>query len=191
MRRSHNRLIAALKAPLVFKTDNGSHFTAEIVENLLRQHGITRLLSPPDLPAYNGACEAGHGSVKTRAEILARKDGTPGQWTCNHIEAARVWANRHVSRARPTAANDLWRQRTAVDDHDRGRFLSAVENALFDRRVEFASAMERTGRCAVTAVDALDRQAVVAMLHMFGYLITQSTPIRQPIPFFKAARIAQ
>jgi transposase InsO family protein len=184
------RLIPALKAPLVFKTDNGSHFTAEIVEQILRQHGITRLLSPPDLPAYNGACEAGHGSVKIRAEILARKDGTPGQWTCNHIEAARIWANRHVSTARPTAAEDRWRQRTAVSDQDRNQFRRGVENALLERRLEFASAMERAGRCAVTAVDALDRQAVVAMLHMFGYLNTQSTPIRQPIPFFKAGRNA-
>ena len=61
------RLFLALGAPLVLKTDNGTHFTAESVELLLREHGITRLLSPPYLPAYNGACEAGHGSVKTRA----------------------------------------------------------------------------------------------------------------------------
>ncbi len=180
------RLILTLGAPLVFKTDNGTHFTAEIVEHLLQEHGITRLLSPPYLPAYNGACEAGHGSVKSRAEILARRDGTPGQWTCNHLEAARVWANRHVSISRPTAAEELWRQRTAIGPQAREQFLRAVEGALFDRRLEFASAMQRAGRLAVIAVDALDRQAVVATLHVLGYLITRSAPIRQPIPFFEA-----
>jgi hypothetical protein len=180
------RLFLALGAPLVLKTDNGTHFTAESVELLLREHGITRLLSPPYLPAYNGACEAGHGSVKTRAEILARRDGTPGQWTCNHLEAARLWANRHVSGSRPTPAEDRWRQRTEVGANTRQHFLQAVDNALLERRLEFASAMQRAGRLAVIAVDALDRQAVVATLHMLGYLITRSTPIRQPIPYHRA-----
>ncbi len=181
------RLILTLGAPLVFKTDNGTHFTAEIVEHLLQEawtsHGCSRRHTCRPI---TGPAKRVSGSVKSRAEILARRDGTPGQWTCNHLEAARVWANRHVSISRPTAAEELWRQRTAIGPQAREQFLRAVEGALFDRRLEFASAMQRAGRLAVIAVDALDRQAVVATLHVLGYLITRSAPIRQPIPFFEA-----
>ena len=39
-------------APLVLKTDNGSHFTAVEVTDLLSAVGVTHLRSPPRLPRY-------------------------------------------------------------------------------------------------------------------------------------------
>jgi transposase InsO family protein len=94
-------LISAYRAPLVLKTDNGSHFTEGDFRTFLVRHGVVHLLSPIYMPQFNGSCEAGHGSIRARAEALARREGTPGRWSCNHQEAARVWNNRQTSDLRP------------------------------------------------------------------------------------------
>ena len=82
--------------PLVIKSDNGSPLVAEDVRKLLETHGVLRLLSPPCTPAYNGACEAGIGSLKSRAHLIAARQGRPGRWTANDVEAARMLANETV-----------------------------------------------------------------------------------------------
>ncbi len=50
-------------SPLVLKMDNGSAFIAEALQKLLRPE-VTPLFSPPYYPRYNGAIEAGIGSLK-------------------------------------------------------------------------------------------------------------------------------
>jgi hypothetical protein len=63
------------------------------------QQGVTLLLSPPDTPRYNGACQAGLGALKTRTDHLAARDGDPATWTCNQVEAARLQAKLRRSHA--------------------------------------------------------------------------------------------
>jgi len=71
------------------------------------------LFSPPYYPQYNGACEAGFGTLKTYAHHEAAKHGRPHQWSCDDVEAARMRANelsRPHGYLRPTPAeNYLWR----------------------------------------------------------------------------------
>jgi hypothetical protein len=50
---------------------------------------------------YNGAIEAGIGSLKTRTERQALWAGRPGPWTWQDVEAARQEAN---ATARPHGA---------------------------------------------------------------------------------------
>jgi hypothetical protein len=83
-------LFRAYGAPLVLKSDNGSAFTAEGVERFLEACEVYHLLSPPRLPSYNGACEAGIGSLKTRAHHESARNDRPGEWTCDDVEAARI-----------------------------------------------------------------------------------------------------
>lgn len=77
--------IAALEAmfrqhgpPLVLKSDNGSAFIAELTAKCLERWRVTNLRSPPEYPEYNGACEAGIGSMKSRTHHQAARRGTPG-----------------------------------------------------------------------------------------------------------------
>jgi transposase InsO family protein len=51
-------------APLVLKSDNGPPFTAAAVREELAGHGVVGLYSPPHWPRYNGAIEAGIGSLR-------------------------------------------------------------------------------------------------------------------------------
>src|SRR5262249_5982351 len=81
-------------APLVLKSDNGSAFIAEDLATLLAQWQVWHLRSPREWPEYNGACEAGIGSMKTRTHHEATRRGMPGQWSSDDVEAARLQANQ-------------------------------------------------------------------------------------------------
>jgi hypothetical protein len=174
------RLIASHGAPLVLKSDNGSHFRADGVARFLRAQRITPLHSPPYTPSYNGACEAGVGAIKTRSAILAARDGDPARWTCRHIEAARLWSNRVDTDRRGATPEAQWSGHPPISAAERDRFRIAVIAAY--RRV-------RSSLRSVTTVslDAMWRRAVADALLGTGYLAIRSRPVRQPIPRFLTA----
>lgn len=104
-------------APIVLKSDNGSHFKNEETRALLARHGVVHLLSPVRTPEYNGACEAGIGSLLTRAHHEAARHDRPGEWTCDDVEAARLQANET---ARPNghrgpSPDESWAARPPLD----------------------------------------------------------------------------
>ncbi len=144
--------------------------------------GSHLLRSPPYTPSYNGACEAGNGSIKHRAETLACRNGTPGQWTLDHLEAARLWANR----ANPDRGDDRstpeqrLTDRTPISDHERQRFHDTVDHAWCQRYDQLVIA-SRTRPCAITT-DALARQAIADALTSLGVLTTTSRRVRLPDP---------
>ena len=102
--------------PLVLKMDNGSGFVAEITSQLLDEHGVLALYSPPSTPAYNGACEAGIGSAKRAAADIAWLEGHDGPPTQQHIrKAARVLnAMPRGSAAASACPDSLWPQRQRI-----------------------------------------------------------------------------
>jgi len=114
---------------LAIKTDNGTEFTGEGSGDVHQRWGVEQLLSPPYLPSYNGACEAGHGSIRYRAEMLARRDGQPGRWTLDHLEGARLWANDLVSRHRVVKPCQRFAARARIGDNQRSDFRRAVASA--------------------------------------------------------------
>jgi transposase InsO family protein len=116
-----SRLLTQFESPLIMKCDNGSHFTAGEVRQLLNERGILQLFSPPYTPQYNGACEAGVGSLETRAHHEAARHDRVGDWTCDDVEAARRQANET---ARPhglhgPTPDDLWARREPFSALDR------------------------------------------------------------------------
>jgi hypothetical protein len=130
--------------PLVLKTDNGSHFIAHETQELLDRWNVLNLRSPKVTPSYNGSCEAGIGSLKTRAHYLAAFYDRPGQWTCDDVEAARVMANET---ARPWGLDgpnptQKWCQRTTLSPVQRLIFRAAVRNLLDQARHELARAKQ-------------------------------------------------
>jgi transposase InsO family protein len=79
-------------APLLLKADNGAPFHADATTSFLAAMQVQMLFSPAYTPRYNGAIEAGIGSLKTRTCHHAALDGRAA-WTCDDVEAARLEAN--------------------------------------------------------------------------------------------------
>ena len=156
--------------PLVMKCDLGGHFIAETVQQLLARHQVTALLSPGGLPEYNGAIEAGGGSVKTRAEHLAARHGRPGEWTCDDVEGSRMEANL-TGRPRGflgTTPEAEWQSRTPLSEMERTLFLGILASMRDVVRAE-------RGYLPGIELDdmtkrALERMAVVRTLMECGYL---------------------
>jgi hypothetical protein len=115
-------------APLVLKSDNGSAFIAKETQRLLDNWRIWHLRSPPEWPEYNGAFEAGIGSMKTRTHHESSRGGHSGEWTCDDVEAARLQANqtgRPMGLHGPTP-QEAWDRRIRVTLRQRRSFAAAV-----------------------------------------------------------------
>ncbi len=119
-------------APLVLKSDNGSAFIADETLQLLRTWQVEVLFSPPRTPSYNGAIEAGNGSLKTRTQNQAEAAGRPRQWTSADLEAARFQANAsRPRRLKGRSPEEAWMSRSPLTETDRQRFQTTVDQ---DRR---------------------------------------------------------
>jgi transposase InsO family protein len=162
--------------PLVLKSDNGSGFIAGETRSLLSGWGVGHLRSPPELPEYNGACEAGIGSMKTRTVHAASRGARPAEWTGDDAEAARLQANQT---ARPWGVNgptpeQAWGQRLSIPAAERSAFGAAVQ------RREQAARRERgfrPGERLPPAVQAaIDREALSRALVARGYLAFSTAP---------------
>ena len=110
-------------APLVLKSDNGSCFIGMETQAVLQRWGVQQLVSPPYLPRYNGAIEAGIGQLKTRTHIIATQHNRPGRWTADDLEGAVLLANRTL---RPWEASgptpeERWNDRMPIAECERIR----------------------------------------------------------------------
>jgi transposase InsO family protein len=115
---------------LVMKSDNGSNLICDETQAPLRSLGVELLRSPPGTPSYNGACEAGIGSLTTRAAHEAARDGRPGRWTSDDVEVARRQANelvRHADLGGRTAA-ETWAGRVRITPEERAAFRAAADH---------------------------------------------------------------
>lgn len=154
--------------PLVLKSDN--EFDAHEISNVLKTHSVWHLLSPPALPAYNGACEAGIGSLKTEAYWEAARNDRPGEWTCDDVEGARMRANQtHKPNGfDEPSPEQAWRDRQPVSDQARSRLRQTVEAlvpvAAEELQVQLLPGMENHDRQHYNAVNRLAiSRALVAL----------------------------
>jgi hypothetical protein len=95
-------------APLAIRADADSAFTAQEVQELPSPWSPFFLLSPLGMPSYNGSCEAGTGSLKTRVHHLAARHGRPGEWSCDDVEAAGVQPKHTPRPPDPRFPNVAW-----------------------------------------------------------------------------------
>jgi transposase InsO family protein len=93
-----SRLFKQHGAPLVLKRDGGSIFNDAGVMELLEEHQVTVLTSPPYTPQYNGRCERAFRDIRSheRAQRKAQTGGTLAE----RIDRAIDDLNEH--RPRPT-----------------------------------------------------------------------------------------
>jgi transposase InsO family protein len=168
-------------APLVLKADNGPAFLADAMKALAYAFGVTLLYSPPYYPAYNGACEAGVGSIKTRAHHLAARAGRAGCWTLNDVEGARLLSNET---GRPFGASgpvprDRWNLRRPIADAERDLFLEDVARNFDTERSRRGFAQDEPDRAELASID---RAAISRTLEEHGLLTFKTRPVSPPIP---------
>ena len=124
-------------APLVLKSDNHGSFTGRAVRQVLDRWGVLALVSPPYLPRYNGAIEAGVGQFQTLTHYLATKMDHPGVWTSNDVEGARIMANRtrRPWEATGPTPEEAWKKRRRITWEERLRVRRAYQAKLatYDR----------------------------------------------------------
>jgi transposase InsO family protein len=174
-------LFAQFGAPLVLKSDNGGHFTCPAVQDLLRDHQVECLFSPPYWPRYNGAIEAGIGAFKNRTEARAARSGHPGYWTWDDAAGALLEANT-LSRPRglcEPSPDMAWSSRSTILDDERSAFRTCVESRLIMEKMQ-------TGSCVGAASDvwserAMAREAIRLALEECGYLHYTRRRILPPI----------
>lgn len=189
---AHDALLALFAEhgpPLLVKSDKGSAFTAEPVTGLLARLQVVHLLSPPGLPRYNGACEAGIGSIKTRAHHESARHDRPGQWTCDDVEAARLMANET---ARPKGLNSptpnqKWRLHPTVTPSHRTSFQQRVNDYRKEVRKELGYLPEIEMPPKQQA--NVDRVAITRALVALGLLQLRRRRITLPINRSFYARI--
>lgn len=129
------RLFHEHGAPLVLKSDNGSHFTGADVVALLERWGVLHLRSPVRTPTYNGSVESAIGWFKDSVRHTAARNGHPGLWTEADIEDARRLANDTL---RPWGVNgptptEFWSDRLPIEDGERDGLrarAAAIEHEL-------------------------------------------------------------
>ena len=153
-------LLMVLGPPLVLKSDNGSAFGAPAVATLLHNFGVLTLFSPPHTPSYNGAIEAGIGSLKARTAAHAARHDRPGCWTWDDVAAARLEAN---ATARPRGLtgptpDEAWAAHASIPTDERISFGKLVEEHRWTARCELE--LPPTGPVPVMTDRAVDRIAI-------------------------------
>jgi transposase InsO family protein len=177
-------------APLVIKMDNGGPFITDEVKDLLREHGVLPLYSPPGTPSYNGAIEAGVGSIKHRAVLKAALADRPGDWTSDDIEGAVRDANTN-GRPRGAAApspQEAWQDRVPVTEAQRSGFHNT-----YTRHAEEEYA--RRGLLPMAQLQhheqaSIDRAAISRALIGLGFLLIRRRRITPPISRLRKRKIS-
>jgi len=182
-------LFAQHGPPLVLKTDNGSPFGAGLTQNFLTRTKVICLFSPPYTPRYNGAIEAGIGSLKTRTERHASRAGHPGYWTHDDVAFAQWEAN---ATARPRGSDgptpeEQWCQRTALTAEQRVVFHAAVE--IMRQEIRSREGTPQESDEPTTRSRLIDREAIRRVLVDHGYLLFSRRRLPLPIRGQKTADI--
>ena len=146
--------------PLVLKVDNGSAFRSRRLKAWCRLHGVALLYSPRRTPEYNGAIEAGTGSMKVRAAHEAARHGRPAEWNCDDLEGARLQAN---ATSRPwghdaPAPDQVWASRRPIAASERSAFLASCARYAAEVRARRGIPLER--RLGHYEQAAIDRVAI-------------------------------
>lgn len=170
-------------APLLLKADNGSAFIADATREFLSPFGVNLLFSPPHTPEYNGSIEAGIGSLKTRTERYASRNGHPAYWTMDNVAAAHIEANataRPHGETSPTP-DDLWESRHPLSLAERHSFQETVQKQrqALSPKEDLPDMEERR----------MQREAIRRALVEHGILLLSRRRIPLPITSQKSANI--
>jgi transposase InsO family protein len=183
-------LFAQNGPPLVLKTDNGSPFGDGGTQDFLRESAVFCLFSPPQTPRYNGAIEASIGSLKSRTENHATREGRPGLWTGDDVAFAQMEANATARPLGPTGPtpDERWRARPELTGAQRAAFTSTVETHR--RELLTCEGAPSESDLSTTRLRLIDREAIRRALVEHGYLLFSRRRLPLPIRSEKAADLS-
>jgi len=177
-------LFAQYGPPLLLKADNGSGFTSVLMRAFLNHHDVQLLLSPAYTPTYNGACEAGNGTIKHLTHQIACRHNRPECWTLDDLEAARLLANHRITdRVQTLNPEERLAKCIPITTDDRVRFRATIAKHRERRRVDSEIATAHGLRRI--AADALERQAIADALLDTGAITIRSRRVRLSYPQHK------
>lgn len=171
--------------PLVLKSDNAFDVTkvyprsapehvegAQRLAKLLKENQVIQLLSPPYWPQYNGSIEAGVGSLKVRAHYEAARHGRPCEWTCDDLEAARLYSNEL---AKPWGFNEpspeiKWAERSPILPDERWAFHACVQQSETNLRQLKQSQLLEGVPLGAKDTASVRREAISRALVEHGFL---------------------
>jgi hypothetical protein len=147
----------------------------------LDDFGVIPLFSPPRTPRYNGAIEAGIGSLKTRTETHAVRHGRPAWWTWDDVAAAQAEANATARPRGPSGPTPdaSWHARQRVTPAERRLFQTTVERLSTQERGD--NPLPTDGPLSPTQEAIAERRAVRRALEEHGYLLYSRRRIPLPI----------
>jgi hypothetical protein len=167
--------------PLAIKSDNEGAVAGREVRDLLIRYKVIFHLTPPACAWYNGSCEAGNGAIKVRAHHIAARNGRPGEWTCDDVEAARERANRT---ARPwgikgPTPEERWGMREPVSEDLRRSFIRSRNM----HRHELAAKLGYNADEKISAKDKawIERKSIERAYVEHGILSIRRRRINPPI----------
>jgi transposase InsO family protein len=177
-------------SPLVIKLDNGPAMRSEELKRWAAEHRMLLLYSPPRTPEYNGAAEAGIGSIATRAFHHAARHGRPAHWTSDDVFAAVGEANDTVRswKANGGSPTERWESRIAISDKERERFMTCYH--AHEQRERAACGIHAAVRLQHYEQAAIDRLAITRALIEHGYLNIRRRRIPLRVSKRKVRRIA-
>lgn len=184
--RELDALFAASGAPLVFKSDNGSAFRAEATQALLERWGVSALRSPPRTPRYNGAAEAGIGTLKLLTHHRSVREGRSLRWTPEDLDAARSIANARRAACGPARREELWRSRRTIRLEERQSFARTVAEKRLELRADGAYDDEPDAQLETRIM----RLSVERALVEHGFLHFKKRRIPLPIRSLMRAKIS-
>jgi hypothetical protein len=156
--------------PLVLKSDNGSAFIAEVMEEAMQAERVIQLFSPAGRPSYNGGLERSNRVNKMYTAQHAISAGHEHQWLASDLEAARRIANQTT---RPwghegSTPEQAWEGREPPSDEQRAELLRSLveqrEHSAEQLGIDLTKALNHADRAR------LDRHALLKVLTQLGYL---------------------
>jgi hypothetical protein len=163
-------LFQAHGPPLVLKSDNGSAFVAEAMQEAMQAEQVIQLFSPAGRPSYNGGLERSNSVNKMFTAQHAVGAGHEHQWLTSDLEAARHIANqttRPWGHEGPTP-EQAWQGREPLSDEQRAELLRSLDEQR--QRSAEQLGIDSTGPLQHADRSRLDRHALLKVLTHLGYL---------------------
>lgn len=147
-----NQMKSEERLPLVLKTDNGSPFCSNVVEDFLENNQVIHLRSLPRVPQHNGSCE---NAVREIKDLL--KSGMSEAQACSVLNEGRKRSKLK------------WKTSSEVDRENKVSY-NIEQRSLLYKTVKLATKMALLGTKNGYERRKAERKAILTTLESLGLI---------------------